>query len=216
MAEIGLLIMELVYFTMGLIAVLTTLKHWKMNKNRMLLAASIYVVAVLFRSTIDIAIYSFDLDIDIKVAGGITIGMILGFILFTIQLEFMFYLKNLPKLYTLPLFCSFYLAIGRVLVDSPMPFIIYAMIVSYGSSYFLIKDGRKSRNGLAIGMGLFFFIWGLGQLFQAEIVFISFRIVAMLALLLGTKGFYEKYVFVNVEEEQKIMGTWIAKLVVKE
>jgi len=187
-----------------------------MNKNRILMAASIYVAAILVRSVIDIAIYSFDLDIDIKIAGGLSIGMILGFILFTIQLEFMFYLKDLPKLYILPLISSFYLALGRVLVDTSMPFIIYAMIVSYGSAYFLIKDGRKSRNGLAIGMGLFFFIWGLGQLFQIEVVFISFRIVAMVALLLGTRGFYEKYVFVNIEEEQRIMGTWIAKLVVKE
>ncbi len=216
MAEIVFLIMELVYFTMGAMAIFTTLKHWKMNKNRMLMAATIYISAVLVRSIIDIAIYSFSLDIDIQVAGGLTIGMILGFILFTIQLEFMLYLKDLPKLFTLPLIISFYLAIGRVLIDSATPFIIYAMIVSYGSAYFLIKDGRKSRNGLAIGMGLFFFIWGLGQLFQIQVVFISFRIVAMLALLLGTRGFYEKYVFVNIEEEQKILGTWIAKLVVKE
>lgn len=216
MAEIGFLFMELVYFTMGLMTVFTTLKQWKINKNRMLIAVSIYVAAVLVTSIIDISIYLFDFDIDILIAGGLTIGMILGFILFTIQLEFMFYLKDLPKLYTLPFFASFYLAFGRVLVDSTIPFIIYAMIVSYGSAYFLIKDGRKSRNGLAIGMGLFFLIWGLGQTFQLETIIISFRIVAMVALLLGTRGFYEKYVFVNVEEEQKIMGTWIAKLVVKE
>lgn len=216
MADIGLLIVELVYFIIGLIAVFTMIKNWKMNSNRMLIAISIYIVAVLVRSIIDIAIYSFNLNIDIQVSGGLTIGMVLAFILFTIQLEFMFYLKGLPKLYTLPLIISLYLALGRVLVDTAMPFIIYAMIVSYGSAYFLIKDGRKSRNGLAIGMGLFFLIYGLGQTFQVEILFVSLRLVAMIALLLGTRGFYEKYVFVNVEEEQKIMGTWIAKLVVKE
>jgi len=182
----------------------------------MLIAVSIYISAVLVRSVIDVAVYALEFNIDVKIAGGLTIGMIMGFILFTIQLEFMFYLMNLPKLYTLPIITSAYLIMGRILVDSSMPFIVYAMITSYGSAFFLIKDGRKSRNGLAIGMGLFFFIWGLGQLFQIEIVFISFRLVAMVALLLGTRGFYEKYVFVNIEEEQKIMGTWIAKLVVKE
>lgn len=208
---------EIAYFIMGVISVVTLIKHWKMNSNRMLIAVSVYVCAVLVRSIIDIAIYAFDLNIDIIVAGGLTIGMILGFILFTIQLEFLLYLKNLPKLYTLPLFSSLYIALGRVLVDTAMPFIIYAMIVSYGSAYFLIKDGRKSRNGLAIGMGLFFLIYGLGQTFtMIEVLFVILRIVAMVALLLGTRGFYEKYVFVNVEEEQKIMGTWIAKLVVKE
>jgi hypothetical protein len=216
MPEIGFLIGEIAYFIMGVISVVTMIKHWKMNSNRMLVAVSIYICAVLVRSIIDVAIYAFDLNIDVLVAGGLTIGMILGFILFTIQLEFLLYLKDLPKLYTLPLVSSFYLALGRTLVDTSMPFIIYAMIVSYGSAYFLIKDGRKSRNGLAIGMGLFFLIYGLGQMFQFEFIFVTTRIVAMIALLLGSRGFYEKYVFVNVEEEQKIMGTWIAKLVVKE
>ena len=161
MPELGFLIAEIAYFVLGVTSVITMIKHWKMNSNRVLIAVSIYIIAVLFRSIIDIAIYSFDLNIDVKVAGGLTIGMIMGFILFTIQIEFLLYLKDLPKLYTLPLFSSFYLALARVLVDTTMPFIIYAMIISYGSAYFLIKDGRKSRNGLAIGMGLFFLFWGL-------------------------------------------------------
>ncbi len=216
MPELGFLIVEIAYFILGVISVVTMIKHWKLNSNRMLIAVSIYIIAVLVRSIIDIAIYSFDLNIDVIVAGGLTIGMILGFILFTIQLEFLLYLKDLPKLYTLPLICSLYLALGRVLVDTTMPFIIYAMIVSYGSAYFLIKNGRKSRNGLAIGMGLFFLIWGLGSTFQIENLFVILRLVAMMTLFLGTRGFYEKYVFVDVEEEQKIMGTWIAKLVVKD
>jgi hypothetical protein len=217
MPEIGFLIGEIAYFIMGVISVFTMIKHWKMNSNRMLIAVSIYICAVLVRSIIDIAIFAFDLNIDVKIAGGLTIGMILGFVLFTIQIEFLLYLKDLPKLYTLPLFSSLYLALGRVLVDTIMPFIIYAMIVSYGSAYFLIKDGRKSRNGLAIGMGLFFLIYGLGQTFQTiEALFVALRIIAMVTLLLGTRGFYEKYVFVNVEKEQKIKGTWIAKLVIKE
>ncbi|MHA2288997.1 MAG: hypothetical protein ACXABG_09430 [Promethearchaeota archaeon] len=216
MAEFGFLVIEIVYFVMGILTILTTLRHWRANKNRMLIAVSIYIAAVLVRSIIDMAVYAFNFDIDVQLAGGLTIGMIMGFTLFTIQLEFMFYLMDLPKLYTLPVIVSTYLLVGRILVDSSMPFIIYAMITSYGSAFFLIKDGRKGRNGLAIGMGLFFLIWGLGSTFQVETLFVILRLVAMIALLLGARGFYEKYVFVNVEEEQKIMGTWIAKLVVKE
>jgi hypothetical protein len=216
MAEFGFLVIEISYFIMGIITIITTMKSWKTNKNRMLLAVSVYISAILVRSFIDIGIYAFGFDIDITVAGGLDIGIIMGFILFTIQLEFMFYLMDLPKLYTLPIIITTYLMIGRILVDSNIAFIAYAMITSYGSAFFLIKDGRKSRNGLAIGMGLFFLIWGLGSTFQIEILFVILRLVAMVALLLGTRGFYEKYVFVNVEEEQKIMGTWIAKLVVKE
>jgi len=215
MAEFGFLVIEIAYFILGILTILTTIRHWKTNKNRMLIAVSIYIAAVLVRSIIDMAVYGFSFDIDIKVAGGLTIGMIMGFTLFTIQLEFMFYLMDLPKLYTLPIIASTYLLMGRILVDSATPFIIYAMITSYGSAFFLIKDGRKSRNGLAIGMGLFFLIWGLGSTFQVETLFVILRLVSMVALLLGARGFYEKYVFVNVEEEQKIMGTWIAKLVIK-
>ena len=216
MAELGFMVVEITYFIMGIITIITTVKNWKTNKNRMLIAVSVYIAAVLVRSVIDMAVYAFSFDIDITVVGNLTVGMIMGFILFTIQLEFMFYLMNLPKLYTLPIIVSTYLIMGRILVDSSMPFIIYAMITSYGSAFFLIKDGRKSRNGVAIGMGLFFLIWGLGSTFQIEVLFVILRLVAMIALLLGARGFYEKYVFVNIEEEQKIMGTWIAKLVVKE
>jgi len=216
MAEFGFLVVEIIYFTFGILTILKTMKNWKLNKNRMLLAVTVYISAVLVRSIIDMGVYASGFDIDITVAGGLNIGMIMGFILFTIQLEFMFYLMDLPKLYTLPVIITTYLMMGRILVDSSMPFIIYAMITGYGSAFFLIKDGRKSRNGLAIGMGLFFLFWGLGSTFQIEILFVILRLVAMIALLLGARGFYEKYVFVNVEEEQKIMGTWIAKLVVKE
>ena len=216
MAEFGFLIVEVAYFILGILTILTTVKQWKMNKNRMLIAVSVYIAAILVRSIIDIGVYVLGFDIDITVAGGLDIGMIMGFILFTIQLEFMFYLMDLPKLYTLPVIITIYLIMGRILVDSSMPFIIYAMITGYESAFFMIRDGRKSRNGLAIGMGLFFLFWGLGSTFQIEILFVSLRLVAMNALFLGTRGFYEKYVFVNIEEEQKIMGTWIAKLVVKE
>ncbi|NVM18450.1 MAG: hypothetical protein HWN80_12100 [Candidatus Lokiarchaeota archaeon] len=216
MAEYGFLIVEIVYFALGIMTILKTLKDWKVNKNRMLIAISVYITAILVRSLIDIGVFAFGFDVDINIVGGLDVGMTMGFILFTIQLEFMFYLMDLPKLYTLPVIITFYLMIGRILVDVSMPFIIYAMITGYGSAFFLIRDGRKSRNGLAIGMGLFFLFWDLGSTFQIEILFVFLRLLAMIALFLGTKGFYEKYVFVNVEEEQKIMGTWIAKLVVKE
>jgi len=99
-----------------------------------------------------------------------------------------------------------------------MPFIIYAMIVGYGSAYILIRDGKKRQNGLAIGMGLFFLLWGLGQTIapRTPIIFSGFRLAAMIALFAGTRGFYEKYVWPDTIKEEKIMNTWITKLVVKE
>ena len=100
MAELGFMVVEITYFIMGIITIITTMKSWRKNKNRMLIAVSVYITAILVRSIIDIGIYAFGFDIDINVVGGLDIGMIMGFILFTIQLEFMFYLMNLPKLDT--------------------------------------------------------------------------------------------------------------------
>jgi hypothetical protein len=209
--------MEAVYFTLGTLAMRSTLRNWKENKNRILIAISIYIITVLVRSLIDIIIYITGFTLDAVLAGTLTVGQVIGNILFVIQLEFMFFLKKYPKLYSLPVIIAFYLIIGRILVDSAIPFIMYAMIVSYSSAYFLIRDGKRRHNGLAIGMGLFFLLWGLGQTIgpNTESIFITFRLIAMVTLYAGTRGFYEKYVWPNQEKEQKIMNAWITKLVVK-
>ncbi|MFX1501372.1 MAG: hypothetical protein ACFFDH_10470 [Promethearchaeota archaeon] len=210
--------MEVIYFTLGILAMITTLKRWIENKNRILIAISVYIAAVLIRSFIDIMIYITGFTLDIKLAGTLTIGQVIGNLLFIIQLEFIFFLKKYPKFYSFPVIIAFYLIFGRILVDSAIPFIMYAMLVSYSSAYFLIRDGKKRHNGLAIGMGLFFLMWGLGQTIgpNSEVVFLTFRLIAMLTLFAGTRGFYEKYVWPNQEIEQKIMNTWITKLVAKE
>jgi len=216
MPQFLFLLIEAIYFVLGILAMINTLRSWRENKNRVLIAISIYVGAVLLRSLIDIFIYSADFNLDIILGGYLSLGMVIGNILFIIQVEFMFYLKKLTKLYTLPIIINFYIIMGRILVDSIIPFIIYAMIVSYVSAYNLIKDGRKKRNGLAIGMGLFFLLYGLGQTINIEIIFVIFKTVAMLALYLGTRGFYEKYVWPDEKMEEKILTTWISKLVIKE
>ena len=218
MAEWTYLVIESVYFILGILSMRNTLRDWKENKNRILIAISAYIAAVLLRSIVDIITYVSDLNLDGVLFGYITIGILIGNILFIIQLEFMFFLKKLNKLYTLPIIISFYIIFGRALVNSSMPFILYAMIVSYGSAYILIRDGKRRHNGLAVGMGLFFLIWGLGQTIgpSTPIIFISFRTVAMLTLFAGTKGFYERYIWPDSKKEEKIMNTWITKLVMKE
>jgi hypothetical protein len=210
------IIVESLYFILGLFSIITTLKTWRDNKNRILLAISVYIGAILLKSIIDILFYLLDLNLDIEVIGFVTIGQIIGNILFIVQLEFIFFLKKLTKYYTLPFIIAFYLIAGRIIVNSSIPFISYAMIVGYGSAYILIRDGKKKQNGLAVGMGLFFLFWALGQTIPLEVFFIFCRLSAMIMLFLGTRNFYEKYVFPDLEEEQKIMGSWITKFVVKE
>ncbi|MFX0029386.1 MAG: hypothetical protein ACFE8B_09265, partial [Candidatus Hermodarchaeota archaeon] len=173
------MIIEGLYFIFGLLSINITLNTWKDNKNRILIAISIYMIAVLTKSIIDMLFYLLDLKLDLEIIGYVTIGQIIGNVLFIIQLEFMFFLKKLTKLYTLPFIIAFYLITGRILVDSPIPFIIYAMLVGYGSAYLLIKDGKRKLNGLAIGMGLFFLLWALGQTVPVEAFFIFCRLFAM-------------------------------------
>ncbi|MFX0023050.1 MAG: hypothetical protein ACFE9S_12055, partial [Candidatus Hermodarchaeota archaeon] len=81
------IIIESIYFTLGLFSIITTLKTWRDNKNRILIAISVYIGAVLLKSIIDILFYLLDLNLDIVVIGYVTIGQIIGNILFIIQLE---------------------------------------------------------------------------------------------------------------------------------
>ena len=216
MPQYPFLVLEASYFILGVLALKNILKNWRENKNRALLAISVYMVAILARSLLDVLIYFFDLNLDLPVIGYLLLGTIIGNVLFIIQLEFMFYLQKLTKLYTLPPIIAFYLMAGRAIIDSSVPFIIYAMIVGYGSAFFLIKEGRQKRNGLAVGMGLFFLFWAIGQTIPVETFFVASRLIAMISLYLGTRGFYEKYVFPDMQQEEKIISTWISKIVVKE
>ena len=216
MPQYHYMIIESIYLIIGLLSIINTVKTWKDNRNRILIAISIYIGAILVRSILDVFIYLFDINLDFLIVGYVSIGQIIGNILFLIQLNFVFFLKKLTKLYTLPFIIAFYLIVGRILVNSSLPFIIYAMIFGYGSAYILIRDGKSKRIGFAVGMGLFFLFWGLSQTIQLDVFFISSRLIAIITLFLGTIGFYEKYVFPDQEEERKVMATWIAKIVVKE
>lgn len=216
MPQYHFLIFEIMNLTIAFLAIINTIKNWKENKNRILIAISVYLAAVIFYGFFSITIYAFDFSLDALIVGYLTLGQILGHFLFIVQLEFMLYLKKRSRFYTLPFVIAFYIIVGKIMIESSLAFIIYATIVSYGSAYFLIKDGRSRRNGLAIGMGLFFLSWGLGQTFQVETVFIAFKLIGIIALYLGTRGFYEKYVFINVKEEKRIVNTWISKLVSSE
>ncbi len=216
MPDLQYSIFEGLIILFGVLSLIPVFRNWKESKNRMYIAIFVYNIGVIGYSFINVLTYILEIDTNVYLVGGLRFGYILGYILFTIQFEFMLYLRGLTKLYTLPFILSFYLMIGNILNTSVMPFIIYAVIVSYTPAYFLLRDGKKKRNGLAFGMGLFFLTWGIGQIIPVEIVMEIFRVIAIFMFFLGTRGFYEKYIFVNQEEEQKIMGTWISKFVVKE
>ena len=65
---------EAVYFSLGTLAMIRTLRNWKENKNRILIAISVYMVAVLVRSLIDIIIYITGFTLDVILAGTLTVS----------------------------------------------------------------------------------------------------------------------------------------------
>ncbi|MFX0043487.1 MAG: hypothetical protein ACFE8L_11300 [Candidatus Hodarchaeota archaeon] len=216
MIEIHLLAMESFIFVLFILALNKMLKLYKEHKNQIYVAIIIYIAAIMGSTVFNLITYLTDLSLDITIAGGIQIGILFAFILFTIQVEFILYLAKLKKLYSLPFVVNFFLIIGLIMDPNMTAFIVYATVVGLGLPYLLIREGRKNRNGLAVGMGLFFFAWGLGQIIPIDIVFQSLKILGTVFFFLATQGFFDKYIVVDQEEEKKIMGTWISKLVVSE
>lgn len=199
-----------------ILTLIPVLKSWRDTKNRMYMAVLILTFGIIGYSLINLFTFILEVDTNAYLIGGLRIGYILGYILATIQFEFMLYLRRFIKFYTLPFIIAFYLLFGNILVVNSLPFIIYLSFVGFVPAYFLIRDGKRKHNGLAFGMGLLFLIWGIGQTIPVTIVVEIFRITAIIVFFLGTRGFYEKYLFPVKEEEERIMGTWISKLVVKE
>ncbi|TFG16623.1 MAG: hypothetical protein EU531_05960 [Promethearchaeota archaeon] len=214
--EIEILIIEIIMIVLFVLALRLTFKSWRDTKNRMYIAVSVYVGAVITNSILTLLSSMVGIDKEAYIVGYLKIGIIIAHILFVVQFEFILYLRRLTKLYTLPFIATFYLILGQLINPSIIPFIIYATVLTYPPAYFILRDGKKNRNGLAIGMGLFFLFWGLGYVIQISFIYNLLRILSAIAFYLGAIGFYEKYLFPDQEDEEKIVGTWISKLVIKE
>jgi hypothetical protein len=50
---------------------------------------------------------------------------------------------------------------------------------------------------------------------QIEIISDILRIIGGIVTTLATIGFFEKYIFVDKDQEEKMKGAWISKLVEK-
>ena len=208
-----LLITEFIVLAFIIASIYPMIYRWKQTKNRVFIAISVYMSAVATYAAIMILSYILEFDMNIDLIGYLPIGHILGYMMFTIQAVFLLYVIGWKKLYTFPFVFSFYLLSYSIMVNTSMHFIIYAVIISWIPAIFFMQQGRKNRNGIAFGMGLFLLIWGLGQSIPIPIVFQFFKIGALVLFYLGVKGFYEKYIFVDQKEEQKIKATWITKFV---
>lgn len=209
-------ICELITITLCILSLIPVFLSWQDTKNRMYIAVFALILGILIFSLSTLFTYLLNFDTNVYLIGGLRFGYILGYMLATIQLEFMLYLRRLVKFYPLPFIVAFYLILGNILVMNPMPFIVYLTFIAFVPAYILLRDGKRKHNGLAFGMGLLFVLWGSGQIFPLTIIVEIFRTVGVFMFFLGTRGIYEKYIFPPKDVEEKIMGTWISKLVVKE
>jgi hypothetical protein len=208
--------MQVLYISFCALSIFQVTKKWREDKNKMYLVIILYVVTLVLVSLMYIMAIFTEFNTSIVIGGNLTVGLALAFFTNVVQVEFVLYLRKYNKLYTLPLIATFYIAFGLLLNSSTIFFVIYAMVVGFGFSSVLIRDGKKQRNGLAMGMGIFFLIYGIGSMFRSEMLLDIFRVAGVVIFYVSSTGFFEKYVFVNEEAEKRIMGTWISKLVVKE
>ncbi|TXT53694.1 MAG: membrane protein of unknown function [Promethearchaeota archaeon] len=131
------------------------------------------------------------------------------------ELGFLFYLTNAKKFYSLPVVAAFFTFMALFLVDSIIPMMLFTTIAGISSSAFLLIQGRRNNNGYVLSLGLFLLVMGFGFTFLNTFIEPIFQIISLFLLILGTKGFIDKYILVNEEEEKKVKGAWISKMVIK-
>ena len=216
MSDIFVLVMQVLYISFCALSIFQVTKKWREDKNKMYLVIILYVLTLVFVSLIYIMAVFTEFNTSIVISGNLTFGLALAFFTNVIQVEFVLYLRKYNKLYTLPVIATLYIAFGLLLNGSTIIFVLYSMVVGFGLSSVLIRDGKKQRNGLAMGMGIFFLIYGIGAMLRSDMLLDIFRVAGVLVFFVSSTGFFEKYVFVNEDVEKRIMGTWISKLVVKE
>jgi hypothetical protein len=131
------------------------------------------------------------------------------------ELEFLVYLLDAKKFYTLPIVAGFYVFMALFLVNSVLPMLLFTLISGVSSSIFLIIQGKRNNNGYIFSLGLFILVLGMGFQFLNSFIEAIFQIISLFVLMLGTGGYLDKYVLVSEEEDQKVKGAWISKMVIK-
>jgi len=198
------LMLEIVFLIFCVITILIILRTYLDIRESIYLGLIVFFAAMLSISIFRLT-HLFYITIDLDIGARLSISNILALIVFSIQLRFFFYLKKLKKLYWLPLVASFYIGFGLIVSDSLIFFISYAVVIGF----------FKTRNGLAFGLGLFFIIYGLGQMLQIPFVPEILRIVGIIISTLAVLEFFDKHLFHDKEEKERVQSAWISKLTAK-
>ncbi len=208
------LILEVVFLIFCVITILIILKTYFEIRESIYLGLMVFFVAMLFNSIFRITNLFF-IELDLVIGAKLSLSNIIALLIFTIQLRFFLYIKKLKKLYWLPLITSFYIGFGLFVNVSLVFFISYAVVIGFVIPVILLREGRKTRNGLAFGLGLFFLIYGLGKMLQVPLVPEILRIIGIIVSTLAVLEFFDKYIFHDKEEKERIQSAWISKLTAK-
>ena len=205
------LIFEVVFLIFCVITILFILRTYLEIKESIYLALIVFFAVLLFNSIFRSANLFF-IELDLVIGARLSLSNIIALLIFNIQLRFFFYLKKLTKLYWLPLVISFYIGFGLIINESLIFFISYAVVIGFVIPIILLREGRKTRNGLAVGLGLFFLIYGLSKMLQIPLVPEILRIFGVIISTLAVSEFFDKHLFYDKEEKEKIQNAWISKL----
>ncbi len=205
------LILEVVFLIFCVITILLILRTYLEIKESIYLGLLVFFVAMLFNSIFRIANLLF-IDLDLVIGARLSLSNIIALLIFTIQLRFFLYIKKLKKLYWLPLIATLYIGFGLYINESLIFFITYAVVIGFIIPVILLREGRKTRNGLAFGLGLFFLIYGLGKMLQVPLVPEILRIIGIIISTLAVLEFFDKHLFHDKEEKERIQSAWISKL----
>ncbi len=205
------LTLEVVFLIFCVITILIILRTYLEIRESIYIGLMVFFAAMLFISIFRLT-NLFYITIDLVIGARLSISNVLALIVFSIQLRFFLYIKKLKKLYWLPLVASFYIGFGLFVNVSLVFFISYAVVIGFVIPVILLREGRKTRNGLAFGLGLFFLIYGLGKMLQVPLVPEILRIIGIIVSTLAVLEFFDKRLFHDKEEKEKIQSAWISKL----
>ena len=204
------LLLEVVFLVFCIVTILIILRTYLEIRESIYLGLMVFFAAMLFNSLF--RIINLFITLDLTVGVKLSSSNIIALIIFSIQLRFFLYLKKLIKLYWLPLVASFYIGFGLIVNASLIFFISYAVVIGFVIPVILLREGRKTRNGLAVGLGIFFLIYGLSKMLQVPFVPELLRIIGIIISTLAVLEFFDKYLFYDKEEKEKIQNAWISKL----
>jgi len=205
------LTLEAVFLIFCVITILIILRTYLEIRESIYIGLILFFAAMLFNSIFRLTNLFF-IELDLVFGIRLSLSNIIALLIFSIQLRFFFYLKKLKKFYWLPLVASFYIGFGLFVNDSLILFISYAVVIGFIIPVILLREGRKTRNGLAFGLGLFFLIYGLGKMLQVPFVPEILRIIGIIIATLAVVEFFDKFLFQDKEEKEKIQSAWISKM----